>query len=399
MDMLPFPAKKTIMTPKTGLPPEDGINHSMIRDLVVGQLGLLGVVSVLALVVTTSQGEASVPDILSLSWMTTADGPPMMASPWESLLWTGTSVGAMLGLEKAMELAAHRPTSRLQFATTNMVVTLFGRRQRTSADVYSEDDTSLSTSSWNSLQNTMLLTGASALTQEVIFRFLVPILFFHLTQSVAVAFVGQAVLFGLNHIDPTATRTEENQVAVAGQSANALVYASLYLGTGGLLWPCVLAHFLYDMHMLTTTWHTVNDQIDWAQDHSDIDRQNLSDNDGKVLAALKEHSRGALTSESMQVLHRFFYAFDSDHQSYLSLRDVQTAISYCFWTTQTEPTEAHVEALFTAILNERPTATDGTLSAPPADRLSWVEFIRCLISLRAYTRQLQQQQRSSQFAH
>jgi hypothetical protein len=280
-----------------------------------------------------------------------------------------------------------------------MVVTLFGRRQRTSADVYSEDDTSLSTSSWNSLQNTMLLTGASALTQEVIFRFLVPILFFHLTQSVAVAFVGQAVLFGLNHIDPTATRTEENQVAVAGQSANALVYASLYLGTGGLLWPCVLAHFLYDMHMLTTTWHTVNDQIDWAQDHSDIDRQNLSDNDGKVLAALKEHSRGALTSESMQVLHRFFYAFDSDHQSYLSLRDVQTAISYCFWTTQTEPTEAHVEALFTAILNERPTATDGTISAPPADRLSWVEFIRCLISLRAYTRQLQQQQRSSQFAH
>jgi hypothetical protein len=304
----------------------------------------------------------------------------------------------MLGLEKAMELMAHRPTSRLHFATTNMVVTLFGRRQRTSTDA-SPEGVFLTTSSWNSLQNTVLLTGASALTQEAIFRFFVPILLLHLTQSVALAFAGQALLFGLNHIDPSATRMEENQVAVTGQSANALVYATLYLSTGGLLWPCVLAHFLYDMHMLTTTWHAVNDQIDWAQDHSDIDFQSLSANDDKVLSALKEHSRGALTSESMQVLHRFFYAFDSDHQSYLSLQDVQTAISYCFWTTATEPTEAHVEALFTAILNERPTTTDGTLSAPPADRLSWVEFIRCLISLRAYTRQLQLQQRRSQFAH
>lgn len=214
------------------------------------------------------------------------------------------------------------------------------------------------------------------------------------------ALVGQALLFGLYHVSPVSLQEKENQVLVAMQTVNGLVYAGLLVASGGSLWSCILAHMLYDLHVMTSSWHAVNDQIDWAQDHTDIEKELLSSNDAKVLAALQEHSRGALTPENMQVLHRFFYAFDTDHQGYLSLQDVHKAISYSFWTMETEPSEAHVDSLFSAILAERPSDSEaGTGKQPeqPSDRLSWVEFVRLLVSLRAYARrQLKEQQQQQQ---
>lgn len=391
----------------------NGLNREMIRGLIMGQMGFLGVTLVIAFL-------ARVPTIASSSFRLASPSlflplqnhgvlePDMMISATLAgtiLLAVGSVLG-MVGVEKIVDSVAQRPASRIHFGTSNLVVTLFGRRARRDKGSCAMNDPPFSssavptTSTTTALWHTLLLAGGTSATQETIFRWLIPALLFQFTHSVGMALVGQALLFGLYHVSPVSLQEKENQVLVAMQTVNGLVYAGLLVASGGSLWSCILAHMLYDLHVMTSSWHAVNDQIDWAQDHTDIEKELLSSNDAKVLAALQEHSRGALTPENMQVLHRFFYAFDTDHQGYLSLQDVHKAISYSFWTMETEPSEAHVDSLFSAILAERPSDSEaGTGKQPeqPSDRLSWVEFVRLLVSLRAYARrQLKEQQQQQQ---
>ena len=168
-----------------------------------------------------------------------------------------------------------------------------------------------------------------------------------------------------------------------GQStAHGAVYAGLAALTG-TLWPAVLAQCLYHMHAWMATWHTVNDQMDWVQQQQQSCEHALSAHDAKVWETLQAR----LTPQRTQVLQNFFWAFDTDHQGYLSLENVQNALAYSTWEQRQAagshqdkaPDPTHVQALFEALLQQRPPSDDVT----PPDRISWVEFVRLLVSLRA----------------
>jgi len=59
--------------------------------------------------------------------------------------------------------------------------------------------------------------------------------------SVPLACIGQAVVFGLGHVSPKASK-EENSIVSGLQIVNGLWFGALYLMTGGDVVPCIVAH-------------------------------------------------------------------------------------------------------------------------------------------------------------
>jgi hypothetical protein len=148
------------------------------------------------------------------------------------------------------------------------------------------------------------LSALTSVTEEVVFRGYVPALILAITQSPTMAWLGQAIVFGLGHIHPNA-QEGENRVVAATQTFNALFgYGLVYAITGGDLWPCIVAHFFYDMHVLVSSWHNVNTQMDWTEDSL---QEKLSNSDAVAFAKLKQLTGPSLTSDTLNMCRRFFY--------------------------------------------------------------------------------------------
>jgi membrane protease YdiL (CAAX protease family) len=254
----------------------------------------------------------------------------------------------MIALGRMVEVSSERDASHANFSTTNMVVSLFGRRGATTT-----------------LQVVVASLGMSLVTacaEETVFRGLLPAAIISATHSLPLAWTGQALLFGLGHYHKQSSNGE-NRIVVSLQALNGLLYGLVYY-YGGLP-ACILTHTLYDMHVLVESWHSVNERIDYTETESNVV---LTKREEEEILQIQEES-GCLTSEMLAFCRRFFYAFDYDRKGTLSLTDVQRAVSYAFLQDTVVPTQEQVHAMFDSMVSK--------------DRLNLPQFLRLLFALRS----------------
>jgi hypothetical protein len=294
-------------------------------------------------------------------------------------------------------------------------VTLFGRRRYSSpvtATAHSESKYSNDNSSSNNVASTtgtdqattlqatltaISVTTLTAISEEIVFRGYLAALIMTLTGSWEAAWLGSAVLFGAGHWHSGSTSTfGENTIVTGFQTLNGLWYGLVYMATGSLI-PGMMAHLLYDTHVLVAAWHHVNEQMDWTEEAYPTA---LSPAEQADIQEMQRMSGQALTTETLNFCRRFFYAFDHEHCKSLSLQDVQQAVSYSFLQDKMAPSTAQVQDMFAMVLDERNDPPrhrhdddDGLADAIPsqdelpADRLCLTEFLRLLFALRAQTHQ------------
>jgi membrane protease YdiL (CAAX protease family) len=347
-------------------PYRSGISMSLIRAIWFNQASiLLFATTMIAGMTLVSDGSV---DFSSLHW----NGSPTFHSFYD---WDLTSLRVlegflatlpMIALGSTIEKSDKRDASNVNFSTTNMVISLFGRRK-------SSTDPEATSSSL-----VMLLSAAIALStgisEEMVFRGYVPMAIGSLTQSIPLALTGQAALFAFAHISPKST-SGENKVVGGLQFLNGLWYGLVYLMTGGDILPCMIAHMLFDMHVLCETWMVVNKQMDYTQVAF---QQQLGESEEQAIRQIKQQAGPSLNSETLNFARRFFYAFDYDHKGSLSLSDVQRAVSYAFLKDKVIPEPKKVEEVFGKVIDTRDP------SAPtPAGRLSVSEFLRVLFALKS----------------
>jgi hypothetical protein len=260
-----------------------------------------------------------------------------------------------------------------------MVMTLFGRRLHehpsNTTNISDHQTFHPETPMVHALLLSALLAPVTALSEEVVFRGMIPSAIHYLTRSIPLALVGQAILFGLGHVSPKASHGE-NRVVGALQSASALWYGLLYQMSGGNIFPCIIAHALYDMHIFMETWMRVNDQMDYTETAV---LQRLSSQDEIDIRRIKHEAGASLTVETLALLRRFFYAFDEDHVGRLTRSNVQRAVSYAFLQDSTPPSQEKVDLLIDKLLASRVSADHGEF----ADRLKLPEFLRLVLFLKA----------------
>jgi hypothetical protein len=261
-----------------------------------------------------------------------------------------------------------------------MVMTLFGRRdhEHPKSERYIGDHPNLhpETPMMHALLFSTVIAVLTGLSEEIVFRGMLPSAIMYGTHSVAAALVGQAVIFGLGHHSSAATRGE-NRVICSLQSLSGAWYGMVYLLAGGDILPAIIAHALYDVHVFMETWMQINDQMDYTEQA--VLKRMIAD-DEKEIRALKKEAGSRLSVEMLVFLRRFFYAFDYDHVGSLSKSDVQRAISYAFHQDEEQPTEKRVNDLFDKILAKRDEAMQGDM----AHRLKLPEFLRMMLFIRAH---------------
>lgn len=260
-----------------------------------------------------------------------------------------------------------------------MVMTLFGRRKHqhpiSSGPVGSHATLQVETPMPFALLLSTAIAIATGFSEEIIFRGFIPTAIVHITHSIPIALVGQGILFGIGHQSPAATRGENNVIS-AMQTVSGTWYGLVYLLAGGDILPCIVAHALYDTHILMETWMKINDQMDYTE--TAVLRR-LTKTDEKQIRKIKLEVGSSLSAETLAFLRRFFYAFDYDHAGSLSRSDVQRAISYAFLRETEPPTEERVNQLFDRILANRDEIATGEM----AGRLMLPEFLRMILFIRA----------------
>lgn len=327
-------------------------------------------------------------------------------------LWQGVAATfPLIGLEKWMQKSQDRDAiNRVNFATTNMVVTLFGRRRYSAAASKPKDNNENENSSNSNVTSTtgtgtdqattfqviawsVLVTTLTAVSEEIVIRGYLSSLVMAFTGSWGAAWLGPAVLFGAGNWH-SSSNFGENKIVTGFQTINGLWYGLIYMVTGSLI-PGMMAHLLYDTHCLVSAWHNVNEQMDWTEEAYPTALSPLEQAD---IREIQRMSGQALTTETLNLCRRFFYAFDHEHCKSLSLHDVQQAVSYAFLQDKVAPSTAQVQDMFAMVLDERNDprrhnddgdSADATSSQEdlPAGRLRLTEFLRLLFALRAQTYQ------------
>jgi len=356
-----------------------GVNMPILKSLAVSQTAALVVCSGVTAAALAVTGYPI--DFAALHW----NGNENFFSPLDftmspiRVVEGFLAAAPMIFLGNKIEHAESRDCSHVNFSTMNMVMALFGRREHDSAtDI---DDHPILQAETPMLYVLLLAAGLAlitALSEELIFRGLIPTAIFHQVRSVPIALFGQAALFGLGHISPQA-KVGENKVVAGLQSINAFWHGLIYILTGGDILPCIVSHFVYDWHVFMETWMTTNSQMDYT---NNVSLKKLSPMEERELRKIKLEAGPSLTNETLAFARRFFYAFDSNHCSSLSKSDVQRAVSYAFLHDDKQPTEVRVTALFDKILQSR---EDPELVAHGNvdRRLVLPEFLRLLFLLKA----------------
>ena len=276
----------------------------------------------------------------------------------------------MIAVGRVIQNSDDRDTSRLNFATTNMVLCLFGRRK-------SVPNPNASTYIPVFLLSA-LIAISSGISEEIIFRGYIPSAISAMTKSLHLALFGQAVLFASGHLSRKA-QPGENKMNWILQFLNGIWYGVLYLITGGDILPCVIAHILYDVYTLCETWTRVNDQLDYTYESS---MKCIGEEDKKATKRLQ--LKTGIDTETINFARHFFYAFDNDHAGSLSLSDCQRAVSYAFMNDDIEPDTNAVKDLFEKANNQRDIEDN---SPESHDRLDFAEFVHLLFILRSRFRE------------
>lgn len=259
-----------------------------------------------------------------------------------------------------------------------MVMTLFGRRDheylRSERSIGDHPTLQPETPMMHALMFSSLIAVLTGISEEIVFRGLLPSAIMHGTHSVAAALFGQAMLFGIGHHSSEATRGE-NRVICSLQTASGVWYGMVYLLSGGDILPCIIGHALYDLHIFMETWMQINDQMDYTEEAV---LQRMEIDDEKEIRALKQEAGSSLSVEMLIFLRRFFYSFDYERTGSLSRSDVQRAISYAFAQDEEQPTEDRVDDLFEKMLAKRGEQGD------TFDRLKLPEFLRMMLFIRTH---------------
>lgn len=277
----------------------------------------------------------------------------------------------LIGLGSLIESSDNRSASKMNFATIDMVISLFGRRK-------SEMEPTAS-ASLQVMFLSALIAISSGVSEEIIFRGYIPTVMSSVTNSVLLALFGQAALFSIGHLSQNA-HPEENKMNLLIQSVIGLWYGAVYLIAGGDILPCVIAHVLYDMHTLCETWTQVNNQIDYTQESS---MKCFIEDEAHAAKLLESETGIKLNTETINFARHFFYAFDNDHVGSLSLSDCQRAVSYAFMNDDITPEPVVVCDLFRQARDRR---QDDDRVVDVHDRLSFSEFLHVLFVLRSNSR-------------
>jgi hypothetical protein len=332
-------------------------------------------------------------------------------------LWQGVAATfPLIGLKTWMHKSQDQDANKVNFATTNMVVTLFGRRRDSSPvaapskqpkdsndnDISSKRNVVSTTCTGTDPATTfqviawsVLVTTLTAVSEEIVIRGYSSGLVMALTGSWAAAWLVPAVFLGAGNWHSGST-LGENKIVIGSQTLNGIWYGVVYMATGSLI-PGMMAHLLYDTHVLVAAWHQVNEQMDWTEEAYPTA---LSPSEEADIREIQRMSGEALTTETLNFCRRFFYAFDHEHCKSLSLHDVRQAVSYAFLQDKVAPSSKQVQDMFAMVLNERgdprrhydddaddPADAVNCQDDLPVDRLRLTEFLGLLFALRAQTYQ------------
>ena len=313
-------------------------------------------------------------EISNLHWNSGQDFHSLFDwQPSLSRVMTGLFATApVIAAGRIIESSDNRDASRVNFATTNMVISLFGRRK-------SEMEPTAS-ASFQVMILSALIAISSGISEEIIFRGYIPTALYAITNSLSAAVFGQAFLFAAGHLSKDA-EPGENIVNWSVQFLNGLWYAGIYQMSGGDILPCIVAHALYDMHTLCQTWNEVNNQIDYTQTSS---KNNMCEEQKTAVERLQRGTGITLTPETVDFARQFFFAFDHDHAGSLSLSDCQRAVSYAFMNDSVAPDAHVVRDLFEQAKEQRYIHGNSVVSS---DRLDFSEFLHLLVALRSNSRQ------------
>jgi membrane protease YdiL (CAAX protease family) len=368
-------ATKPTNTMRRQLQPQDeeknqpGISMPLIRAIWYNQAAIFLFATAMTAVVALVAG-GGVADFANLHWNGGSDFRSFLdlsVTPVRVLEGVLATI-PMVTLVNTVEKSDRRDASHVNFSTTNMVISLFGRRRT------ADDPTATSSSLVMALSAAIALS--TGLAEEMVFRGYIPTAIVGLTHSLPLALVGQAALFSLGHISPRST-TGENKVVGSLQFVNGLWYGLVYLVAGGDVLPCIIAHILYDMHVFCETWMTINRQMDYTKEAF---QKKLDPSEELAIQKIQQKGGPSLNTETLDFARRFFYAFDYDHKGSLSLQDVQRAVSYAFLQDKTVPPPIKVEEMFDKVLETRQPAHSTYF---PPDRMIVSEFLRVLLALKS----------------
>ena len=264
-----------------------------------------------------------------------------------------------------------------QIETTQMVLRLFGRRHSQRSKNRQE---SLYSSTQNSKRTTstafcisliVLLTGMISLSSELLYRVYLPFLLDCYMDDNSVVLLLPAILYGLSHMNDWNSASAQSITTVKWtvlihQTLAALWYSHLLIWSGSLSAP-IMAHIFYDMDTLASTWHRVNDQIDY------VDRQSQLEMTGPCMKEQSDHMAfPRLSEEAKQVSYRFFHAFDKQQLGSLSEADVCRMIQYMYYNRNICPSLTTISKEF-----HRCAKGDGHLVGD-SSRLDYSGFIEFL---------------------
>jgi membrane protease YdiL (CAAX protease family) len=352
-----------------------GAHLTTIHSIATSQaLALFGVTAATAIALAASGHPV---DLSSIHW----NGSTEFYSLWDFHLTTTRAIEGLIAtvplvyLGTLVERSDHRDVSHCTFSTMNMVMTLFGRRKHEHKDGAAPQTPE--TPMMHALVLSTALAMVTGVSEEIVFRGILPSVIINFAQSVPITLFGQAFLFGFGHLSPQSSSSGENKVVVGLQTTNGLWYGLVYLATGGDILPCIIAHALYDIHVFVETWMKINDQIDYTE--SSV-LQMLHPDDEVEIRRIKQEAGPSLSTETLAHARRFFYAFDYEHRGSLSESDVKRAVSYAFLQGKVQPDEDRVADLFKRMLQER----DGEfVDTSLQDRLRLSEFFKLLFLLKA----------------
>jgi hypothetical protein len=363
----------TASQPSTEQHPSDvelsGVSMPLIRSICYNQMSILMLsTAALAGVSLLTNWNLEGIDMSLLQWNGGSSHAIFDFTPKPLQIVEGMlGVAPLIGLERLLEESDDRGAIQSCFATSNMVLSLFGRRR--SAEDFE--------GTAPELMATLALGVAlcAGLSEELLFRAYTPIGLFALSNSVLFSLLGQAALFALVHISPSVNGAQ-NRIMAGLQFTNGLWYGMVYLMTGGDVLPCIIAHVLHDMYIFCSSWDTINNQMDYTQKAYKIP---LPQREESSLKKLQELAGPSLNKETLNFARRFFYAFDSKQQGSLSLQDVHRAVDYAFLKEENPPNAQVVEDMFDTLIQARVTTEF------PYNRLGVSEFLCLLFALKSNT--------------
>ena len=264
---------------------------------------------------------------------------------------------------------------RNQMEVTHMVLQMLGRRRRrhptqpqpasnmSEVDKENENTSAVTVSVPSTTASSIIIlsiiNSMTSISSELIYRLYLPTLLFSTTSDTMVSLLIPALLYGVSHTPtiwdqnlsvPTRSivANTDSYMLLLHQTMAALWYSILYMCSGSIV-PGIISHYMYDMDVLTSTWHTMNDQMDYIDDnhyHSATTTTitAVSPPPSSVIGGTTTYMTSSnelrwqppllqLTSEAEEISRRFFLAFDSEHVNSWSVSDLDRALQYILYNT------------------------------------------------------------------